>query len=115
MLTALANDVGFDLVFSRQFIAHAEPDDIALGISTSGNSRNLLAAFEEARRRGLLTIGLAGYDGGEMAAREHVAALPRRRVRQRPPRPGDAGGAGLRTLWCSAVPAPSSRVRGSDG
>ena len=72
MLTALANDVGFELVFSRQLIAHAEPGDIALGISTSGNSRNLLVAFEEAARRGLLTIGLAGYDGGEMAASEHV-------------------------------------------
>ena len=72
VLTALANDVGFDLVFSRQLIAHAEPGDIALGISTSGNSRNLLAAFAEASRRGLLTIGIAGYDGGEMAASEHV-------------------------------------------
>jgi len=46
-------------VFSRQLIAHAQPADIALGISTSGNSRNLLVAFEEAHRRGLLTIGLA--------------------------------------------------------
>ena len=72
VLTALANDVGFDLVFSRQLIAHAEPGDIALGISTSGNSRNLLVAFDEAARRGLLTIGIAGYDGGEMAASEHV-------------------------------------------
>ena len=67
VLTALANDVGFELVFSRQLIAHAGPDDIALGISTSGNSRNLLAAFAEAARRGLLTLGLAGYDGGDMA------------------------------------------------
>jgi D-sedoheptulose 7-phosphate isomerase len=72
VLTALANDVGFELVFSRQLIAHAEPGDIALGISTSGNSRNLVAAFDEAARRGLLTVGLAGYDGGEMAASGHV-------------------------------------------
>ena len=72
MLTALANDVGFELVFSRQLIAHADPGDIALGISTSGNSRNLIAAFAEAARQGLLTIGLAGYDGGEMAASENV-------------------------------------------
>jgi D-sedoheptulose 7-phosphate isomerase len=72
VITALANDVGFDLVFSRQLIAHAEPGDIALGISTSGNSRNLIVAFDEAARRGLLTVGLAGYDGGEMAASEHV-------------------------------------------
>jgi len=72
VITALANDVGFDLVFSRQLIAHAEAGDIALGISTSGNSRNLIRAFDEAARRGLLTVGLAGYDGGEMAASEHV-------------------------------------------
>jgi D-sedoheptulose 7-phosphate isomerase len=73
VLTALANDVGFDLVFSRQLIAHATAGDIALGISTSGNSRNLLEAFAEAARRGLLTVGLAGYDGGAMGASANVA------------------------------------------
>jgi D-sedoheptulose 7-phosphate isomerase len=67
VLTALANDVGFDRVFSRQLIAHGKPPDIALGISTSGSSRNLLDAFAEATRQGLLTIGIAGYGGGEMA------------------------------------------------
>ena len=67
VLTALGNDVGFDLVFSRQLIAHAGPGDLAIGLSTSGNSRNLLTAFAEARARGVLTIGLAGYDGGDMA------------------------------------------------
>jgi D-sedoheptulose 7-phosphate isomerase len=72
VLTALGNDVGFDLVFSRQVIAHGRAGDIALGYSTSGNSRNLLAAFAEAAGRGLLTIGLAGYDGGDMARSEHV-------------------------------------------
>ncbi len=68
VLTALGNDVGFDLVFGRQLIAAAGPDDIALGLSTSGNSENLVVAFAEARRRGVLTVGLAGYDGGRMAA-----------------------------------------------
>jgi D-sedoheptulose 7-phosphate isomerase len=67
VLTALGNDVGFDLVFARQVIAHGRPDDIVLGLSTSGNSANLLAAFAEARRRGLLTIGLAGSGGGAMS------------------------------------------------
>jgi D-sedoheptulose 7-phosphate isomerase len=67
VLSALGNDVGFELVFSRQLIAHARAGDIALGLSTSGGSRNLLTAFQEARQRDLLTIGLAGYDGGEMA------------------------------------------------
>jgi D-sedoheptulose 7-phosphate isomerase len=66
VLTAIGNDVGFDLAFSRQLIAHATTADIAIGLSTSGNSRNLLIAFEEACRRGLLTIGIAGYSGGEM-------------------------------------------------
>jgi D-sedoheptulose 7-phosphate isomerase len=72
VLTALGNDVGFDLVFSRQLIAHADGNDIAIGLSTSGNSRNLLNAFIEATSRGLLTIGIAGYSGGEMAASPHV-------------------------------------------
>ena len=68
VLTALANDVGFDLVFSRQLIARSGHADMALGLSTSGNSANLLRAFAEGRRRGLLTVGVAGYDGGQMAA-----------------------------------------------
>lgn len=72
VLTALGNDVGFDLVFARQLIAHAGADDIAIGLSTSGNSRNLLIAFSEAAKRGLLTIGIAGYSGGDMARSPHV-------------------------------------------
>lgn len=67
VLTALANDVGYELVFSRQLISTAEPADIALGLSTSGSSANLLRAFTESRRLGLLSVGLAGYDGGTMA------------------------------------------------
>jgi D-sedoheptulose 7-phosphate isomerase len=67
VITALANDVGFGLVFSRQIIAHANSDDIAVGFSTSGDSTNVLNAFEEARNRGMLTIGLAGYQGGAMS------------------------------------------------
>jgi D-sedoheptulose 7-phosphate isomerase len=72
VLTALGNDVGFELVFSRQLIAYARAGDMALGLSTSGNSTNLLSAFAEAARRGLLTLGLAGYDGGQMAASSDV-------------------------------------------
>jgi D-sedoheptulose 7-phosphate isomerase len=72
IVTALGNDVGFDLVFSRQLIAHAAAGDVALGFSTSGTSRNVLVAFAEARARGLVTVGLAGYDGGEMAASADV-------------------------------------------
>ena len=72
VLTALGNDVGFELVFSRQVIAHAHPGDIVLGLSTSGNSRNLFTAFREARSRDVVTVGLAGYDGGEMARSDDV-------------------------------------------
>jgi D-sedoheptulose 7-phosphate isomerase len=68
VLTALANDVGFDLVFSRQLIAHARPGDIAVGFSTSGDSVNVLRALEEASGRRLLTVGLCGYEGGAMAS-----------------------------------------------
>jgi D-sedoheptulose 7-phosphate isomerase len=67
VLTALANDVGVELVFSRQIIAHARCDDIAVGFSTSGDSVNVLRALEEASRRHLLTIGMCGYEGGKMA------------------------------------------------
>ncbi|MGH9295808.1 MAG: D-sedoheptulose-7-phosphate isomerase, partial [Acidimicrobiales bacterium] len=73
VLTALGNDVGFELVFSRQLVAHARAGDIAVGFSTSGGSANVLRTFSEARRRGLLTIGLAGYDGGAMAASDDLA------------------------------------------
>ena len=67
VLTALGNDVGFELVFARQLIAYAGAGDVAIGLSTSGSSRNVLVGLAEARRRHLVTVGLAGYDGGEMA------------------------------------------------
>jgi D-sedoheptulose 7-phosphate isomerase len=68
VLTALANDIGFASVFSRQVIAHAGRDDMLMGFSTSGNSPNVIEAFERAAEAGVLTIGLAGYEGGAMAA-----------------------------------------------
>lgn len=67
VVTAVGNDVGFDNVFARQVIAFGRPGDIAVGISTSGNSINVLVALDQARKQGLLTVGLAGYDGGKMA------------------------------------------------
>ena len=67
VVTALGNDVGFDLIFKRQIIAHARDRDIAIALSTSGNSDDLLSALTEAKTRGLLTIGFAGHDGGRMA------------------------------------------------
>jgi D-sedoheptulose 7-phosphate isomerase len=72
VLTALSNDVGFELVFSRQLIAHAAAGDMAVGFSTSGDSVDLLRAFGEAARRGLVTIGLCGYEGSGMAVSDAV-------------------------------------------
>ena len=66
-VTALANDVGFADVFARQLIALGKEGDALLGLSTSGNSDNLLRAFETAKRLKLVTIGFAGGDGGKMA------------------------------------------------
>ncbi len=66
-LTACANDLGYDTVFSRQIEALTRPGDVALGISTSGNSPNVLAALGEAKRRGAATIGLTSGTGGKMA------------------------------------------------
>jgi D-sedoheptulose 7-phosphate isomerase len=68
-ISAIANDVGTELIFLRQFIAHARPNDVAVVISTSGGSRNLIAPLEEARRRGTTTVALLGYDGGEILRR----------------------------------------------
>jgi D-sedoheptulose 7-phosphate isomerase len=75
VVTALANDVGVEVVFARQVAAWGRPDDVAIGLSTSGGSANVLRGFEEASRRGLLTIGLAGYDGGKMAEADTIDYL----------------------------------------
>ena len=75
VVTALCNDIGVDVVFARQIAALGRRDDIAVGLSTSGNSGNLLRAFDEAARRGMLTIGLAGYDGGKMAELDSIDYL----------------------------------------
>jgi D-sedoheptulose 7-phosphate isomerase len=66
MVTGVANDVGFGDVFVRQIIALGHEGDVLLGISTSGNSENLLHAFVTGQRMGLATIGFAGHDGGKM-------------------------------------------------
>lgn len=79
VLTALANDVGYQVVFARQLAVFARPGDIALALSTSGGSANVLAGLEEARARGLLSIGLAGHDGGRMVQAttiDHLFVVP---------------------------------------
>jgi len=77
-ITAIANDVGTDVIFVRQLIAHSRPEDIAIAISTSGGSRNVIAALEEARKRKLMTFALLGYDGGEIRRKrlaDHFAVV----------------------------------------
>jgi D-sedoheptulose 7-phosphate isomerase len=73
ILTALSNDLGFDLVFARQLMACGRSSDIALALSTSGCSEDLVVAMREARRRGMLTIAFSGYDGGRLGASPDVA------------------------------------------
>jgi D-sedoheptulose 7-phosphate isomerase len=65
-LTALGNDYGYDVVFKRQLEGIAKPGDIAIGISTSGNSQNIYLALEAAKRSGLKTVAMTGRDGGKL-------------------------------------------------
>jgi D-sedoheptulose 7-phosphate isomerase len=74
-ISAIANDVGTEVIFLRQLIAQARPEDVAIGISTSGGSRNIIMALEEARKRNMLTVALLGYDGGEIK-RQRLADFP---------------------------------------
>ena len=78
-LSALGNDLGFEHVFLRQIVAHGRKGDGLIGISTSGNSANLISAFARAREIGMATIGLAGGDGGQMRSAgvvDHCLVVP---------------------------------------
>jgi len=68
ILTSISNDTGFDDVFARQIAALGSAVDVAWGITTSGTSPNIIRAFETARKLGLITLGLTGKDGGEVAS-----------------------------------------------
>jgi len=68
ILTAIANDIGAEAIFARQVIAYARTGDALIALSTSGSSRNIVDALAEARRRGLVTIAMVGYDGGVIAS-----------------------------------------------
>jgi D-sedoheptulose 7-phosphate isomerase len=67
VLTAIANDYGFDQLFARQIESLCQPGDVVVGISTSGNSPNVLLGISRAKELGLATVGLAGKDGGQLA------------------------------------------------
>lgn len=75
MMTAVSNDLGYDHVYVRQIIAQGRKGDCLIGMSTSGNSENLIRAFNKANEMGLSTIGLAGMNGGEMAKANLDACL----------------------------------------
>jgi len=70
ILTAIANDIGTEAIFARQVIAHGLEGDALLALSTSGGSKNVIAALAEARRRKLVTIAMVGYDGGQVASEQ---------------------------------------------
>jgi len=67
VLTCLANDYGYDMVFARQIEAHGRSGDVAIGITTSGDSANVVAGLTRARQLGMKTIALTGCDGGKCA------------------------------------------------
>ncbi|HEX9391050.1 MAG TPA: phosphoheptose isomerase [Usitatibacteraceae bacterium] len=66
ILTAVGNDYGYDEIFSKQVRALGKPGDILFGISTSGNSKNVVAAVEAARKKGMTVVGMTGRDGGKI-------------------------------------------------
>lgn len=81
ILTSVANDYGFEAVFSRQVEALGNPGDLLVGISTSGNSPNVVAALETARRMGLVTVAFTGAGGGRIAAlADHLFAAASRQT-----------------------------------
>ena len=83
ILTAIANDIGPEALFARQVIAYGRPGDALLSFSTSGGSANVIAALAEARRRGLVTVAMVGYDGGRVAAEglaDYVVVTPSEHV-----------------------------------
>jgi D-sedoheptulose 7-phosphate isomerase len=76
-LTAVANDYSYDLIYSRLIKGIGKKEDILVGMSTSGNSPNILNAFETAREKGITTIGMTGQGGGKLAAlSDHLIDIP---------------------------------------
>jgi D-sedoheptulose 7-phosphate isomerase len=105
ILTAIANDVGVESIFARQVIAYGRAGDALLALSTSGGSANVISALAEARRRGLVTIALVGYDGGRIAAErlaDHVVVTRSQHI----PRIQEAQASAYHVL-CELIGAPS--------
>ncbi len=82
-LTALGNDYGFDIIFTRQVEALGKKGDVAIGLSTSGNSKNVLSAIKKAKSLGLVTITLTGNDGGQTALLSDISLIAPSKVTAR--------------------------------
>ena len=113
ILTAIANDIGTEAIFSRQVIAHGRAGDTLLAISTSGNSANVIAALEEARRRGLSTIAMVGYDGGRVASRGPCGTRDRHALGAHPAHPGGPGERVPRAAGAGRLSRVRARVEGT--
>ena len=83
ILTALGNDYGFDIIFSRQIEGLGQKGDVAFGISTSGNSKNVIEGIKKAKEMGLITISLTGCDGGQLAKLTDISIIVPSRVTAR--------------------------------
>lgn len=75
IITALANDYGYDVIFSKQIEALGQKNDVAIGISTSGKAKNVAAGIKQAKKMGLKTIALTGGDGGDLAKLTDAAVI----------------------------------------
>ena len=75
ILTALSNDYGYEIVFARQIEALAKPQDVAIGISTSGKAKNVLLAIKKAKEMGLKTVCLSGGSGGELSKAADICLI----------------------------------------
>jgi D-sedoheptulose 7-phosphate isomerase len=77
VITSIANDFGYERIFARQIEALGRPDDVAVGLSTSGASPNVIAGIRQARSQGLVTVGFSGGDGGQLVREcDHVVVVP---------------------------------------
>ncbi len=117
ILTAIGNDYGYEQVFSRQVLAHCDEGDIVVGISTSGNSANVVGALEAAKECGAFTVAFTGEGGGKMAAAaDAVVCVPTRdtaRVQEGHILCGHMLCDWVELAWCQHAAAPSGSKAGS--
>ena len=112
ILTAIANDYGYEEIFRRQVEAHCEEGDVVVGISTSGNSKNVVAALKEAKRLGAFTVGFTGASGGALAGvADAVICVPHTeaaRIQEGHILCGHMLCDWVELAWCEQVPAETA-------